>query len=58
MIVDSTAPRGSWMLGRVMETMPDAKGLVRSVKIKTKTSVLERPIIKVCLLLEDDSCPQ
>lgn len=57
MIVNSTAPRGSWILGRVMETMPDAKGLVRSVKIKTKTGVLERPITKVCLLLEDDSCP-
>lgn len=52
LIVDATAPRGSWMLGRVLQTFQDGKGLVRSVKIKTKTSVLERPITKVCLLVD------
>lgn len=30
-IVDSTAPRGSWLMGRVLEVFPDKNGLVRSV---------------------------
>lgn len=55
LIVDATAPRGSWILGRVLQTFQDGKGLVRSVQIKTKTSVLERPITKVCLLVDDCS---
>ncbi|XP_063049984.1 uncharacterized protein LOC134444684 [Engraulis encrasicolus] len=54
LVVDPTAPRGSWPLGRVLETISDAKGLVRSVKLKTKTSVLERPITKLCRILEAD----
>lgn len=52
MVVDPTAPRSSWILGRVLEAMADTKGLVRAVKVKTQTSVLERPITKICLLLE------
>ncbi|XP_057687730.1 uncharacterized protein LOC130913275 [Corythoichthys intestinalis] len=51
-IADATAPRGSWMLGRVVEAKPDARGLVRTVRLQTKTSVLERPVTKLCLLLE------
>ncbi|KAM4533987.1 uncharacterized protein steap2 isoform 2-T3 [Odontesthes bonariensis] len=53
MIVDPTSPRSSWPLARILETKPDSEGLVRSVKLKTKTGVLERPITKLCLLLED-----
>lgn len=52
MVVDSTAPRGSWVLGRVEEVLPDSKGLVRTVKIRTKTGVYERPVTKLCMLLE------
>ena len=51
LVVDPNAPRGSWPLGRVLETRPDARGLIRSVKLKTKTSVIERPISKLCRLL-------
>lgn len=54
LIADPTAPRASWMLGRIINTKKDSKGVVRSVTLKTKTSVLERPITKVCLLLEND----
>lgn len=54
LVVDPTAPRGSWPLGRVMETKPDGRGLVRSVKLRTKTSVIERPITKLCCILESD----
>lgn len=52
LLLDPTAPRGSWPLGRVLETFSDDKGLVRTVKVKTKSSILERPVRKLCLLLE------
>ncbi|KAK0131909.1 hypothetical protein N1851_033296 [Merluccius polli] len=54
LVIDPTAPRGSWPLTRVLETKPDARGLVRSVKVQTKTSVLERPITKLCQILESE----
>ncbi|KAL4005475.1 hypothetical protein ACER0C_005188 [Sarotherodon galilaeus] len=52
LLVDETAPRNSWLIGRVTQAMPDEHGLVRRVRVKTKTSELDRPITKVCLLLE------
>ncbi len=53
LVVDPTAPRGSWILGRIAEVIHDHNGLVRTVKVKTQTSILERPITKICLLLEN-----
>ena len=55
LIADATAPRGSWLLGRVLETYADKKGLVRSARVKTKTSTLDRPITKLCLIQEADT---
>ena len=52
LIVDDTAPRNSWILGKIIEAVPDQYGLVRQIRIKTKTSTLDRPITKVCLLQE------
>ena len=52
LIMDDTAPRNSWLLGRIIETLPGSKGLVRSVRVRTKTNILERPVSKLCLLLE------
>ena len=51
-VVDSTAPRGSWVLGKILKTFPDRKGLVRCVRLKTKTNVIDRPVTKICLLCE------
>ena len=53
MIVDSS-PRNSWTLGRVLEVSKDTKGLVRVVRVKTPTTVLQRPVHKLCLILESD----
>jgi hypothetical protein len=53
LLVDSS-PRNSWSLGRIVETVPDKKGLVRVVHVKTKTNVLVRPIHKLCRILEAD----
>lgn len=55
LIVDETAPRNSWVMGRVVQTFPDRKGLVRRLQIKTKTNLLHRPITKVCLLQEAEA---
>lgn len=52
LIVDSSSPRHSWLMGRVVQTLPDCSGTVRRVKIQTKTNVLERPINKLCLIQE------
>ena len=49
-IIDENAPRNTWSLGRIEETFPGADGLVRTVKVKTKTSTLIRPVHKLCLL--------
>lgn len=51
-IMDPAAPRGSWPLGRVLEAFCDKKGLVRSVRLQTKTNTIERPVTKLCLLQE------
>ncbi|XP_059184653.1 uncharacterized protein LOC131967729 [Centropristis striata] len=52
LVADATAPRGSWVMGKVLDVRPDAKGQVRSVRLQTRTSILERPVTKLCLLLE------
>ena len=51
-IIDDNAPRNSWLLGRVVKALPGAKGLVRSVLVKTKTNIIQRPIMTLCLLDE------
>ena len=52
LIADPAAPRSSWLLGRVLQTYPDRKGLVRSAKVQTKSNILDRPVTKLCLLQE------
>lgn len=52
LVVDSSSPRNSWIMGRVVETLPDSSGAVRRVKLQTKTNVLERPVNKLCLIQE------
>ena len=53
LLIDN-APRGSWALGRVVCTKEDSKGLVRMVKVKTATALMDRPVQKLCLILEAD----
>lgn len=55
LVADHTAPCGSWLLGRIIEAKPDIKGHIRVVKVGTKTSVLVRPVTKVCLILEGEN---
>lgn len=46
LVVDSTAPRGSWLLCKVLETFPDKNGFVQSVCLKTKCNIMERAVNK------------
>ncbi|XP_072043020.1 uncharacterized protein [Amphiura filiformis] len=55
LVVDNNAPRNAWLMGRVQQVHIGNQGLVRSASIKTKSSVLNRPVTKLCLLLEQES---
>ncbi|XP_072178274.1 uncharacterized protein [Diadema setosum] len=55
LVVDEHSPRNVWPLGRVLQTWPDEKGFVRQCEVKTRTSILRRPVTKLCLILEADS---
>ena len=44
--------RNSWPLVRVVEVFTEKKDLVRRTRVKVKGAVLERPIDKLCLLIE------
>jgi len=50
MLMDSVSPRNCWPLALVLEAKAGRDGLVRSIKAKTTTSILVRPITKVILL--------
>ncbi|XP_006811382.1 uncharacterized protein LOC102802836 [Saccoglossus kowalevskii] len=52
LIREETTPRCAWPLGRIIKVMPDKKGLVRRVLLKTGHNELERPYDKLCVILE------
>ena len=50
-MLDENTPGSSWPLRRILEVFPNqSDGLVRIVKLRTKSSVLVRPIDKIVLL--------
>ena len=51
-VVTENAPCGHWLLGRVTRVFHGQDGLVRTAEVKTKNSILLRPISKLCLLEE------
>ena len=54
LVADETTPRSCKPLARVIEVLPGSEGFVRRVKVKTNTTVLERPVVR-CMLLEAPS---
>lgn len=50
LIADQNIVRGLWPLGLVQEVHMAPDGYVRSAKVKTSTTVLTRPVNKLCLL--------
>ena len=49
-ICDVASPRGMWPLGLVKEVNVGRDGLVRSVRVKTVSTELVRPVTKLVLL--------
>lgn len=52
-LVMDSSPRSAWAMGKVVEVEKDKHGLVRVAKVKTKSSVLCRPVHKLCMVLEN-----
>jgi len=50
LVSDENTPRGLWPLGLIVEAKQSDDGYVRSVKVKTKSSVFTRPITKIVFL--------
>ena len=42
--MDPSASCGSWPLGKALEVFPDRHGLVWSVRLWTKSSIIETPV--------------
>jgi len=55
LITDSVEPRSKWLLGRVIKVIVGKDNHVRSAEVRTKSSVLFRPVTKLCLLEGADS---
>ncbi|XP_055590037.1 uncharacterized protein LOC129742200 [Uranotaenia lowii] len=49
-VVDPDLPRNCWPKGRVLKIATDVEGQVRRVWVKTRTSVYERPAVKIAVL--------
>ncbi|CAB3991460.1 OTU domain-containing [Paramuricea clavata] len=52
-VLDERTSINLWPLARFIDITPDSVSAVRSVKAKTATSTLERPIVKLVILLEN-----
>lgn len=52
LIVDDSAPRGSWLMGKVEKSICDSKGQVRRVLVKTKSSVWRDQFINCVFCLK------
>ena len=51
-LIDDTAPRDVWPLGRVEEVCPSADGRVRSVRIFASGTSYDRPVAKLVKIIE------
>ena len=50
LIVDENTPRSLWPLGIIVDVKYSRDGLVRTVRVRTKSTVLTRPVTKIVLL--------
>lgn len=50
LVVDERYPPSKWPLGRIIHTHPGKDGHTRVVTVRTQTSLLKRPIVKICPL--------
>ena len=52
LMVDENVSRGKWNLARVIEVFPGKDGVIRNVKLKTKSGEYKRSVHKCCPILE------
>ena len=57
LVMHENLARNAWPLGRVMEVYADSKGVVRVVLVRTKQSLMKRPVHKLVLLQAADGEP-
>ena len=57
LICDNSLPRATWPTGRILDVFPDSSGHVRTARVKTKDTILVRPITKLVLLLAQEQEP-
>ena len=50
LVVNDTAPRGKWLLGRIVKIHPSKDDIVRSVRVKIGNGEYDRPVAKLCPL--------
>lgn len=50
LVMDTNLHRNDWKYGRVVKVKTSDDGLVRSCTVRTNTGMLERPIVKLCLM--------
>ena len=50
LVIKDDTPRGNWPVGRVTEVYHGSDGIVRSASVKIGSSVLKRPVAKLCVL--------
>ncbi|XP_018395526.1 PREDICTED: uncharacterized protein LOC108774017 [Cyphomyrmex costatus] len=58
LVIDERYPPAKWPLGRILATHPGQDGHTRVVTVKTQTSVLKRPVVKLCPLPVMHDSPQ
>ena len=51
LLIDANANRSKWVMGKVKSIYRGNDGHVRSVQVKTKDGIYDRPITKLSLLL-------
>ena len=51
LVIDPDSRRSHWNLGKVEKTYLSVEKKVRSVQVKTKDGIYDRPIMKLRLLL-------
>ncbi|KFD44711.1 hypothetical protein M513_14412 [Trichuris suis] len=51
LVVDPNAPRGQWLMGKVVHLFPGKDGIPRAAEVQTQYGLKRRPLVKVLELL-------
>lgn len=54
-LVDEMQPPLKWPLARIVDIHPGEDGLIRVVTLKTNKGIVKRPIVKICMLPQEET---